>query len=641
MNKRVVLTILILVSLIPTAPVKAEPFTYFEYPTETWIIEKQDYFGQFLEWAFVPVEGQHGDKRVWKFTWTKREYIEIYNDTTGEPIAFYENPIPSIREYLNDTDFLKDKYEELKDLGGFKTQGDFVSDCRRLDKYPIVPEDKEEFTGLHTSIDILNHDQGWFLVSFKDKWKLGKKITIGFGSTITYNGGTNTITFTGGTEESPVDFWDLWNASNVNGWGVVHNNQNNDTQYQFDCKLTIGDGSINTYFTDKSKQITFIDGIVPSGWQKLVIINAKAYVYFGTLTDATSKSTKEGMQFISLESTYNDYWFFSRSDVEGKWYVYGGVFTSPRRILISGANRVYNARMEWASYTPSVANPDIFRLELASGEYGIREPLGTINEIFVDGQKYAIRTASDVNVEITNSIFVNNENLHRFNGGYDGMVNLTDCEVDEWTLNINGVNTGKLYRKYTFNVAVVDSLGVPIHYADISLTYSGQGAGSIGTWETPANGSIPEQTISKGFYNQTGGNTLYPYEPYNLTISAFGYDTESFTFNISDPTSWTIGLMESVTEVEINVGMELMLFAGLGVLATLGAFITTASIGVVAGGLGAMLWFFTAQWFIVERAGEASAVFSNVFLLLAALCVFLTLKNALGVYKEMTSKGGY
>jgi len=71
---------------------------------------------------------------------------------------------------------------------------------------------------------------------------------------ITYSSPTITVTgYTGGT---PCRFWDVWNASNVNGWGAVFNNY--DTQYFFNSsRLQIGDGSVLTYFADTAVQVAF------------------------------------------------------------------------------------------------------------------------------------------------------------------------------------------------------------------------------------------------------------------------------------------------------------------------------------------------------------------------------------------------
>jgi len=294
----ILLSLVLVLSLIPIPQAqKTKAWQYMEYPTETWIIEKQDYFGSWLEWNFIPVDGQHGDKRVWNFTWRHLPYFDAYAIMDD----FIENPIFEIRLAYDNETWLKQIYDKTEPLQ-FRTWGDFQSDVSRLAKYPIVPEDKEEFTGLHTDINILNFDNGSFLVSFKDKWKMGKKITIGFASTITYSGATNTITCIGGTEGSPIDFWDLWNASDVNGWDVVNNTCN--TQFKFWCKIQVGDGSTITWFADIDKQVTFNTGILTGNYQFFIAIKNKATFRIGQLDNAPTYSTSRGCYLHSLETTY-------------------------------------------------------------------------------------------------------------------------------------------------------------------------------------------------------------------------------------------------------------------------------------------------------------------------------------------------
>ena len=68
--------------------------------------------------------------------------------------------------------------------------------------------------------------------------------------------------------------------------------------------------------------------------------------------------------------------------------------------------------------------------------------------------------------------------------------------------------------------------------------------GIVGSWLTPANGSIPTQTLTQGFYNQTGGDTIYSFNPYNITITKTDYFTYTQLFTLNDKKAWQIALLE-------------------------------------------------------------------------------------------------
>ena len=71
---------------------------------------------------------------------------------------------------------------------------------------------------------------------------------------ITYSSSTNTITIVGFNESSPCTFEDIYQADVSNGWGVV--SKQGDNQYEFRCKLQIGDGSNDTWLVDASKAVS-------------------------------------------------------------------------------------------------------------------------------------------------------------------------------------------------------------------------------------------------------------------------------------------------------------------------------------------------------------------------------------------------
>jgi len=543
--------------------VSGEKESYFEYPTETWIIERQDYFGKFLDWDFIPIDGQSGDKRVWNFTWEHLAYYEVYDEYTGEETVYY-NPIFEIRKAINNDVWLREIYDKTDDLW-FKSWGDFKSDVIQLDKYPIIPEDKEDFIGLHNNIDIFNFDNGSFLVSFKDKWKLGKKITIGFGSTITYNGGSNTITVTGGTEGSPIDFWDVWNASNVNGWNVVNNTC--DTQFKFWCKLQIGDGSTTTWFADESKQIIFASGIQVA-WNPLINLKNNSHFRLGKVIDADNRVTKTGCSIFNCEQSVFNVGLFDNRD-GGIVELYASTFSSPTRfsfMMLLGGTKIYECILAGYMYLRgiygSVCDVDAYELYIGChAPSGFQATTGVFENILLSGigSYGAIRQAYITqDLTLTSTVIRNCIAPVRFdNSAYD--LYLIDSDLDVWSISWVGTNTGSLFRQYSFNLMVLNQTGDVL--SGFNVTLFDKNEDQVFSTTTHANGSITEQIVTRGFYNQTYGNTLQDNAPFHLIVygdsTYSNYDSDGLTFG--DMINWEIALMLPSTETSLFFPFFLLL----------------------------------------------------------------------------------
>ena len=120
----------------------------------------------------------------------------------------------------------------------------------------------------------------------------------------------NIITVTGFTEDSPCTFWDLWNASNVNGWNIMWNNKDNDTQYQCDAtRINIGDDSTATYFADSNVEVFFTQ--IRSNWQYVIVVHENAHFRLGVVEDEATKRTSQGCHLIFDGSDKNHYALFA------------------------------------------------------------------------------------------------------------------------------------------------------------------------------------------------------------------------------------------------------------------------------------------------------------------------------------------
>lgn len=542
---------------------------YFEYPTETWIIEKQDYFGTFLDWTFVPVDGQQGDKRVWNFTWQHKAYIETFNETTEE-VKRVENPIFEIREATGNDTKLSEIYTATSPLQ-FKSWGDFKSDVSRLDKYPIVPEDKEEFVGLYTNIDVLNDDWGTFQVSFKDKWKPGKKITIGFGSTITYSGATDTITVTGGAEGSEITFWDVWNASDVNGWGVVHNNNESNVQYQIDCKLQIGDGGTQTWFATEGEVVVFTKNVA----QTLLLKGGyyapiRTHFRMGNL-DSNEEAFNGSISIFETTIAGVEYFYALNSDIKFydsiivytshgicNWYASGSTLGSAD---IQRSKIDFSSTVSLNFFELKVADCQIDGLEVYGGSF-LPEitPLYVWNDIYLMGQEYGTGVAlfpQFGNPIIIKNLKVSDKKTHEFHIYGNANCTLIDVVVvwDDITFEAP-INSEQWWIRYCFRVNVTDSAGSPIENANITVRHYGTEPAQDFTVLTWANGTHPEQNLLFMKLNATGGATPYYMNPYNLTITKSGYQTYTANFTVTEKLEWQISLQSKTA----NASWTLSLF---------------------------------------------------------------------------------
>jgi hypothetical protein len=117
---------------------------------------------------------------------------------------------------------------------------------------------------------------------------------------------------------------------------------------------------------------------------------------------------------------------------------------------------------------------------------------------------------------------------------------LINVDTDEWNVLIDSASTGRLYRQYTFDLNVTDNNGVPLSGATVTL--KDKNGNTVFSVTTAANGTIAEQTVSRGCYDYAHGSTLQDYGPFTLTISKSGYATYTQIFTLTSKTSWQISL---------------------------------------------------------------------------------------------------
>lgn len=400
---------------------------------------------------------------------------------------------------------------------------------------------------------------------------------------ITYNASDRIITVTGFSESDPCSFWDVWNASNVEGWDVVLK-QGLKQYWVNDTEIDIGDGSIETWFADENVQVEFYYPADSWQWAPMWVY-ANGHLRLGKVLDVSKRTSSNGVQMILTGEVVltgapmtlggmDDLEIYSSSLIANLsnsgfggevWQGYSGIF------------RVWNTILENFDICPSdyseadLYNLYIFDNPLSSALYLSWSPMflqdvrlsSTYNFIYFCKNGTTIK-----NVYGRNSIA---ESLFCVVADPPNSYYLINPDFDNWTIWWQGSGSASVYRQYEFTLTVTNSSNQPIETANVTL-YNNQG--KVGSWLTDSNGEISTQTLTMGFYNETGGNTIYNYNPYNLTITKTGYQTYTKNFTLTEKTKWEIATLPETetpppTEGDWTLGFAPGLFLGLLLCASL------------------------------------------------------------------------
>ena len=113
----------------------------------------------------------------------------------------------------------------------------------------------------------------------------------------------------------------------------------------------------------------------------------------------------------------------------------------------------------------------------------------------------------------------------------------TECN---WTFEWVSSSGGKVWRQYTFNLKVVDKNGNSIPNASVKIWDKNNNL--VVDETTDANGEIPEQTLTYGYYDQDHGNTPVMQTPHTIRIAKAGYQTYEKKFTLDKKIDWMIAL---------------------------------------------------------------------------------------------------
>lgn len=367
---------------------------------------------------------------------------------------------------------------------------------------------------------------------------------------ITYDAPNNTITVTGYTEGTPCTFLDIWNADQAGGWGVV--SKQGDIQFLFDCKLQIGDGSTTTWFADEGKQVTFTSSA--SGYK--IIQRLYAHFRLGKLIDATTKRTSSGCSIIYTGTGYEFFLAGTTEYIHDLVEFYSCTFYSENvqtyLRLDWGQLRLWNCIFQknililQAFYSGS----DIYNTfiqDSGNAWFILNDFRGSIDKIVVtDFTGSAVAQPYFVGLTIRNLYARSCTTLFNQRRADPDHSYLINPDSDTWHFSYTSGGTARIYRQYTFNLEVVDKDGNPINGATVTLYDKDDN--QVFQVSTAADGTITEQTVSRGYYNQANGDTLQDYGPHKLTVSKSGYMNyvhEGIT--LDEPVDWRLYLRDALT----------------------------------------------------------------------------------------------
>lgn len=501
--------------------------------------------------------------------WTQRQivnYLRNQGASYREIITMVKKTLHWGFEILN----IPEADQEKLDYLGFKlTDYNFP-----LNRISVRTEDIGEFDLTTFSIDAINlHYSFYDLQSAGYTVEIVNRTYLLIGNVknkadllidpITYS--APTISISGGSVGSELTFWDIWNASVSNNWDVASQLDENVTRglglynqsYLFNCTFRFRNP---TYFKDTNAYVIMAEtGSSTTTWW----INGGADVQLGEVVTEADKTTENGV-LIDIQASY----FVSispDSSTNANLTIYDSVIkaTTGQRLYLRRRGRCWESMLDSMTYigeNEDVNNvgSDLYSTVLKGSSVGVLGMGGTFDRVTVQEKtSYGVRHSGAVPVTTTELRIINTVKLGQSLSGSTANVTFIDAETDSWSIIWHGaVGSSRWYRQYTFNLNVTDPSGAPIEDAEVTI-YSHNGSQTVLLEsETFANGSIPEQTLTMGYYNRTGGDTIYSFNPYRLEISLQGYELYNQTFTLDDGIEWINVLSPHVYSFSLDLNPE-------------------------------------------------------------------------------------
>ena len=365
---------------------------------------------------------------------------------------------------------------------------------------------------------------------------------------ITYDSENNRIIVVGDStcgdsSSNPCTFEDIYQADVNGGWGVV--SKQNDNQYEIKRILQIGDGSTETWLIDTNKEISFT-GIVT-----LIEIENSGHFRLGEIIDETNRTTSNGCYLYMTSSYGNLVRLYDTAELELLSSTINGN-PSVKIEMRSDSNfiRFWNSLILHTQTTANggIAQADLYRITIQQTG-GVLFNFLYGNDIAITDSSTGLRLSNVESPLTINNVRMINEGTSFKCSWVDADVYAinTECKwIFEWASSV-----GKVWRQYTFNLKVVDKNGNPIPNASVKIWDKNNNL--VVDETTDANGEIPEQTLTYGYYDQDHGNTPVMQTPHTIRIAKAGYQTYEKKFTADDKIDWRIALKHSNVCVDQEV----------------------------------------------------------------------------------------
>jgi len=313
--------------------------------------------------------------------------------------------------------------------------------------------------------------------------------------------------------------------------------------------IRIGNGSSSTFFEETNCVFLFRYSQDPDYFSNFMV-RSGATLHLGKLSHPATKGVYgSAVQFYTLQDYYG-----IRSEAGSSVYLYGVQFSgypssSVAYLLQGDENRLYGCSVMGVSeYTPSMAvlNADIYNLQMSQGVFGSSAGAtnGTIRKIQISGPLcLSLEWGYGVSLR---DLEAPEQPCFFYQAGNSEDSYLTDVVVKNYSYSSGwDPSTAEIYNRYSFNLNVSGAdTGQALSGATVLISHYGQGGGTDYSGTIPSNGSIPEQLLIQGYWNQTGMATLYDRNPFHIKISKDGYRTYEANFTLDEPIKWEVALLK-------------------------------------------------------------------------------------------------
>lgn len=358
-----------------------------------------------------------------------------------------------------------------------------------------------------------------------------------------------TITVTGFTTQTPCTYWDLWNASNSNGWGVMR--KIGTVSYDLWVDIVLGDGSTPTYFADTNVNVFF--NTTYAGTRDRMLVMNNANLTLGILADSVTKRTTDGVNIIADVSSGGG---IIDVDAGGIVELYGSHLTTlgADYMEIAGNLTIYESILTNIAFSGIgvSTNIDAYRVITEGGVTAIGNPTAKtiFDELLIHSYTNVIGISGALSPTFTNLVARNTTKIAQ-TFVFSGDLYLVDADVDNWAFTWMISPNGEVHRQYSFDLLVTYPNGTAINGietgARVVIQHYGEGGGIDYNATLNENGMINQIALTMGIYKQSSGDTLNSYNPYNIhifNVSGFNEYNGNLTLNIKQ--DLTLSLCPSV-----------------------------------------------------------------------------------------------